>query len=71
MITKDQALEAKKKFVKEHWKYPPINAVGITWDENKNYAVRVNCVDHIPDGLPQEIDGVKVMYQIVGEIRLH
>lgn len=62
MITIEQVKEANAKFVKEYYNYPPINSVGITWD--KDYAVCVNCIDYIPNDLPQEIDGVKVIYRV-------
>jgi hypothetical protein len=71
MITLEQAKAVKAKVLKMY-EYPLVNGVGITWDENKEYAVSVNFVKEKPDiDLPESIDGVKLVYRFnSGEIRL-
>ncbi len=68
MITMEQAEAARDRFKNEFWNTNAVNGLGIT-KENDDFALSVYCVDHIPDTLPKEIDGVKLIYRIVGEIR--
>ena len=72
MITKEQVLAAKEKFAKEYWKYPPINGVGITRDENQEYSVCCTLESgDKPEGYPDEIDGIRVVYKTIGSLTFH
>lgn len=67
MITLEQAQQAKKELYplvknKEHFA-----GIGITKD-NGDYAVKVNFSLETKDKIPQDIAGVKVMVEIVGQV---
>jgi hypothetical protein len=70
MITIEQAQAVTVK-VWKMYEYPLVNAVGLTWDANKEYAVSVNFVGEKPEmDLPESIDGVNLVYRFnCGEIR--
>lgn len=75
MITREQAQEAKKYFKKRYFrgKYRTyINAIGITRDEKRDYCLRIGLVEPLPEGmkLPRRCRGVRVLAEVIGEIKV-
>lgn len=69
MITLEQAKEARDKFIKTFYKHP-VNSVGAS-KGNQEFVVMVGLENaEKPDWLPNEIDGVKVIYRNIGNIEL-
>ena len=71
MITIESARSAKAK-VLDHFKgNDKVGGVGISTDEDKNYVVHVAVGnDFEVSGAPTEVDGVKLQYKVVGDIKM-
>jgi hypothetical protein len=59
----------KRQFAEEYLGKGNINGVGIGWDKNKNYCIKVYLERKNPSiSIPTSYQGVKVIVEFVGKI---
>jgi len=67
-ITLEKARAAKAAAVRRLGNIDGINGIGLS-RRGAGYAIKVNCETELPEEIPNRIEGVDVVVEVVGKIR--